>query len=57
MLSLKEKLLNYSDNTHSLKYEISNAMPSMVKKGTNSWVLVSVGASKNKTNNGNEYRH
>lgn len=45
---LKEKLLDYSDDAHSLKYEIIEGLPSMVKKGTNSWSLVSVGTNKTK---------
>lgn len=48
MGALKEKLLNYSDDTHSLKYEIIEGLPSMVKKGTNSWSLVSIGTNKTK---------
>ncbi len=39
MGALKEKLLVYSDVTHSLKYEIIEGLPSIVKKGTNSWSL------------------
>lgn len=48
MGALKEKLLSYSDNTHSLEYEIIDGLPSMVKKGTNSWSLASVGTNKTK---------
>jgi len=48
MGALKEKLLNYSDNTHSLKYEIIEGLPTMVKKGTNSWSLTSIDSDKTK---------
>ena len=46
--ALKEKLLNYSDDTHSLKYEIIEGLPSMVKKGTNRWSLALVATNKTK---------
>lgn len=39
---LKEKLLHFSNESHSLSYQIIEGMPSMVKKGTNSWKLVSL---------------
>ncbi|MCP4458286.1 MAG: SRPBCC family protein [Cytophagales bacterium] len=48
MESIKEKLLNYSDDTHSLKYEIIEGLPSMVKKGTNSWSLESIASNETK---------
>lgn len=48
MGSLKETLLNYSDITHSLRYEISAGLPTVIKKGTNSWSLFPIGTSEAK---------
>lgn len=48
MGALKEKLLQYSDEAHSLKYEIIEGMPSMVTKGTNNWKLLSIDPKRTK---------
>ncbi len=48
MGALKEKLLQFSDETHSLTYQIVEGMPSMVRKGTNSWKLFTIDANKTK---------
>lgn len=42
MGSLKEKLLEYSDDKHALKYEVVEGLPDMITKGTNSWSLIPV---------------
>ncbi|MFI1773328.1 SRPBCC family protein [Thalassobellus citreus] len=45
---LNEKLLNYSNDTHSLKYEIIEGLPKMIKKATNSWSLSALDTNKSK---------
>lgn len=42
----REKLLQFSNETHSLSYEVTEGMPGMVKYATNSWQLFSVGPDK-----------
>jgi hypothetical protein len=46
MGSIKEKLYEFSNENHSLAYEVSEGMPSMVKYATNTWKLVDVGDNK-----------
>ena len=46
MGALKEKLINYSDDTHSFKYEITEGLPSMAKEGTSSWKLTTISTDK-----------
>lgn len=42
----REKLLEFSNDSHNLKYAVLEGMPSMVKNATNSWQLNSVGQNK-----------
>lgn len=44
----REKLLQFSNDNHSLSYVVEQGMPSMVKYGTNSWLLTSIGQDKTK---------
>ncbi len=44
----REKLLQFSNNNHSLSYVVEQGMPSMVKYATNSWSLTSLGQAKTK---------
>lgn len=48
MGALKEKLLAFSNESHSLSYQVAEGMPSMVKNATNTWQLTAVGADKTK---------
>ena len=42
----KERLLQFSNDSHSLSYVVEQGMPSMVKYATNTWTLTSQGNSK-----------
>jgi len=44
----REKLLQFSNDSHSLSYVVEQGMPSMVKYATNSWSLTSLGQTKTK---------
>lgn len=44
----KEKLLQFSNDTHSLSYVVEQGMPQMVKYATNTWQLNSLGQDKTK---------
>lgn len=44
----REKLLQFSNDTHSLSYVVEQGMPSVVKYATNSWSLTSIGPEKTK---------
>lgn len=44
----KERLLQFSNDNHSLSYVVEQGMPSMVKYATNSWSLTSLGQHKTK---------
>lgn len=46
MGKLREKILNYSEEKHSLTYQISEGMPSMVSFASNTWTLSSKGANQ-----------
>lgn len=46
MGSIKEKLYEFSNENHSLAYEVAVGMPSMVKYATNAWKLVENGENK-----------
>lgn len=48
MGNIKEKILRFSNEDHSLAYQITEGMPSMVKFATNSWKLTSLGKNKSK---------
>lgn len=43
---IREKLTHYSDEDHSLAYEVAEGMPSFVKYATNSWKLTELDADK-----------
>ncbi len=45
---LKEKILQYSNENHSLSYEVAEGMPFVVKYATNTWKLVPLGQDKSK---------
>lgn len=44
----REKLLQFSNDNHSLSYVVEQGMPSMVKYATNTWSLTSLGQDKTK---------
>lgn len=44
----KERLLQFSNDNHSLSYVVEQGMPSMVKYATNTWSLTSLGQDKTK---------
>lgn len=44
----RERLLQFSNDNHSLSYVVEQGMPSMVKYATNSWSLSSLGQNKTK---------
>lgn len=48
MGKLKEKILQYSNDNHSLSYQVSEGMPFMVKHATNAWQLTPVEQDKSK---------
>lgn len=48
MGKIREKLLQFSNDNHSLSYVVEQGMPSMVKYATNSWSLTSLGQTKTK---------
>ncbi len=48
MGNIKEKIVQFSNDNHSLTYQIVEGMPSMVKYATNSWKLTSLGEDKSK---------
>jgi hypothetical protein len=48
MGGLKEKLLQFSNENHSLSYLAYEGMPSVVKNAVNSWRLQSLGAKESK---------
>lgn len=48
MGKLKEKILKYSNENHTLSYEVAEGMPFVVKYATNTWKLSSMGYDKSK---------
>jgi hypothetical protein len=48
MGNIKEKILQFSNDNHSLTYQIVEGMPGMVKYATNSWKLTSLGQDRSK---------
>ena len=48
MGGLKEKLTKFSNESHSLSYQIVEGMPSMVKYAENNWHLSAIGDKKSK---------
>ncbi len=44
----KERLLQFSNDNHSLSYVVEQGMPSMVTYATNSWSLISLYQDKTK---------
>lgn len=44
----KERLLQFSNDNHSLSYVVEQGMPSMVKYATNTWTLTSLSQEKTK---------
>ncbi len=48
MGDIKEKLLSYSLENHSLSYEVHEGMPKMVKYASNNWELIDLGNGKTK---------
>jgi len=48
MGKITEKLLHYSNETHSLTYQVTDGMPSMVKYVTNSWKLEPINNAQSK---------
>lgn len=48
MGDVKEKLLTYSPEDHSLSYVVTDGMPKMVRYLSNSWVLIDLGNGKSK---------
>lgn len=46
MGSIKEKLYEFSNEKHTLSYEVAEGMPSMVKYATNTWRLIDLGEDK-----------
>lgn len=48
MGEIKETLLSYSSENHSLLYEVKEGMPKMVRYASNNWQLVDLGNGKTK---------
>lgn len=48
MSKTTEKLLEYSNEYHSLIYQVTEGMPSMIKYATNSWSLESINNTQTK---------
>lgn len=44
----QEKLIEFSNDKHLLSYIVPEGMPSMIKRATNTWQLISVGTDKSK---------
>ena len=48
MGEIKETLLSYSPENHSLSYEVKEGMPKMVRFASNNWQLIDLGNGKTK---------
>ncbi|MCP4458285.1 MAG: SRPBCC family protein [Cytophagales bacterium] len=48
MGEVKETLISYSNENHSLSYEVNEGMPNMVKYASNHWQLIDLGNGKTK---------
>lgn len=46
----REKLLQFSNENHSLSYVVEQGLPSMVKYATNTWTLTPLGQNQTKLN-------
>lgn len=48
MGAIKEKILQYSEIEHLVKFDIYQGLPAMVKKAIHTWQVISVGNDKSK---------